>query len=300
MVAAVSYLWGVHCVARRGGSWPLHRTLMFLGLGLGSYAVIELGFLGAYGGQLRWAFTTRIALLIFVMAPLISLGQPLQLIQQATGPTGAGRVVKVLHTRVVRIFGNAMVGSALVAGIFCLFLTPLGWTLRGAGWIDEGLGLIVGLLGLLLVLPLGALAATQTSLFITVEFLLAFVELVIDSIPGILLRLNGAVLDHAPTIVGTASWWPNPLHDQHLSGDFLWFIAEIGDVPVLLILMFRWMRMDRREAKSYDELSDEDYDAMMQAHLSGAALAAPVESGEHVPTRHAVSSAVRDASRADP
>jgi hypothetical protein len=30
----------------------------------------------------------------------------------------------------------------------------------------------------------------RTSFFITVEFLLVFVELVVDAIPGILLRLN--------------------------------------------------------------------------------------------------------------
>jgi putative membrane protein len=49
----------------------------------------------------------------------------------------------------------------------------------------------------------------------------------------------------------------------------LWFIAEVVDVPVLVILLVRWMRSDRKEAKSFDDLSDEEYDAMTQAHLRG-------------------------------
>ena len=30
----------------------------------------------------------------------------------------------------------------------------------------------------------------------------------------------------AVTVVAGTGWWPNPLHDQHLAGDLLWFIAE--------------------------------------------------------------------------
>lgn len=75
---------------------------------------------------------------------------------------------------------------------------------------------------------------------------------------------------HPPTIAGAASWWPTPLHDQHLAGDFLWFIAEVADVPVLVILMIRWMRSDRRDAAGFDDLPDEEYDALVQEHLRGA------------------------------
>ena len=268
-VAAALYVLGMQRAGRRGIRWPLRYAIAFFGAGLGSYAVIELGFLGVYSGDLRWAFSTRIALLIFVVPTLIAAGRPLDLLQKALGDTGEARVARVLESRIVRLFGNAMFATLFVAGVFCIFLTPLAWTLRGTPWIEAVLGIVVPLVGLVMVLPIVALTAAHAGLFITIEFLLAFVELVIDSIPGILLRLNDAVLDHAPLITGTASWWPNPLHDQHLAGDFLWFIAEVADVPVLVILLVRWMRSDRKEAKSFDDLSDEEYEAMTQAHLRG-------------------------------
>ncbi|MEJ1230305.1 MAG: hypothetical protein WDM88_06320 [Galbitalea sp.] len=40
----------------------------------------------------------------------------------------------------------------------------------------------------------------------------------------------------------------------------MWFIAELADVPVLIILFVRWTRVDRKEARSYDDLSDEEMD----------------------------------------
>ena len=71
------------------------------------------------------------------------------------------------------------------------------------------------------------------------------------------------------TVAGAAlpHWFPNPLHDQHLSGDFLWFLAEIADLPVIIALFTRWSRVDKKDAKKIDDLSDEEYEAAVRAHL---------------------------------
>jgi len=134
------------------------------------------------------------------------------------------------------------------------------------------MGIVIPLLGLVMVLPIVENAGGRTSLFITIEFLLAFVELIIDAVPGIVLRLNDAILDHAPLIgpavAAASTWWPSPLHDQHLAGDALWFIAEIADVPILVLLFVRWTRSEKREEKKFDELSDEQLDELTRQHLS--------------------------------
>jgi putative membrane protein len=267
LVAGALYCWGLWSVRRRGEKWPWLNTAGFFLLGLGSYAVIDLGFLGVYSTELRWAFTTRVALLIFVVPGLIASGRPLELLELASGEKGTARVQRILRWRPIRLLGNAMFATVFVAAVFLLFLTPLAGILRTTPWISASLGLVVPIVGLLLVIPLGALTAMHTGLFITIEFLLAFVELLIDSIPGILLRLNDSILDRMPAIHNPATWWPSPLHDQHLAGDFIWFIAEVVDVPVLVILLVRWMRSDRKEAKTYDDLTDEEYEALTQEHL---------------------------------
>lgn len=246
----------------RGEPWPLRRTIGFFALGLLPYAVIELGFLGTFSADLRWAFSTRIALLIFAVPAGIAAGRPLDLVPARVRE-------RVLASRVTRVFGNAMVATIVIAAVFCLFLTPLAGILRVDPVVEASLGVIVPLVGLAMVLPMMALGAVHTGTFIAIEFLLAFVELLIDSVPGLLLRLNDSVLDLIPDAAQAAAWWPSPLHDQHLAGDMIWFIAEFADVPILVILMIRWMRSDRVEAKGFDDLSDEEYDEMTRAHLRG-------------------------------
>lgn len=247
---------------RRGEPWPLRRTIGFFALGLLPYAVIELGFLGTFSADLRWAFSTRIALLIFAVPAGIAAGRPLDLVPARVRE-------RVLASRVTRVFGNAMVATIVIAAVFCLFLTPLAGILRVDPVVEASLGVVVPLVGLAMVLPMMALGAVHTGTFIAIEFLLAFVELLIDSVPGLLLRLNDSVLDLIPDAAQAAAWWPSPLHDQHLAGDMIWFIAEFADVPILVILMIRWMRSDRVEAKGFDDLSDEEYDEMTRAHLRG-------------------------------
>ena len=262
VVASITYLGAVVRVRRRGKAWPVRRTIGFFALGLLPYAVIELGFLGVSSSELRWAFSTRIALLIFAVPAGIAAGRPLDLVP-------AGVRERVLAARITRIIGNAMVATVVVAAIFCVFLTPLAGILRVNPVIEASLGIVVPLIGLAMVLPMMALGALHTGTFIAIEFLLAFVELLIDSVPGLLMRLNDAVLDLIPDATRAVSWWPSPLHDQHLAGDAIWFIAEFADVPILVLLMIRWMRSDRVEAKGFDDLSDEDYAEMTRAHLRG-------------------------------
>jgi len=245
-------------------------TLGFYFLGLGSYAWVAFGFLGAYSTEIRWAFTTRIALLLFAVPGLIALGRPIELARAALSGAPLRVVERILRSWPVKLLGNAVFAPLLALGAFMVFLTPFAYVLRASPTAEMLITVFVPLAGLLMVLPIMGSSVVRTSLFITAEFLLAFVELVMDAIPGILLRLNGAVLDGA-TAVSTAvpGWFPNPLHDQHLSGDFLWFIAEIADVPVLIILFMRWIRSDHHEATAMDALSDEEMDALTQQHLRG-------------------------------
>ncbi len=267
-VPGILYALGVIVLRRHGETWPLWQTLSFYLLGLGSFAVVSFGFLGAYSTQIRWAFTTRIALLLFAVPGLISLGKPVTLARRVLGGVSLRALDAVLLSWPVRLMGNAVFAPLFALAAFMVFLTPLAGSVRESLLAENLITLLVPLIGLVMVLPIIEHTTQRTGFYITVEFMLVFAELVIDAIPGILLRLNETVLDHVPAVLGTLpSWFPNPLHDQHLSGDFLWFIAEISDVPVLIMLFIRWSKVDRHEAKALDDLSDEEMDALTREHL---------------------------------
>jgi cytochrome c oxidase assembly factor CtaG len=242
----------------------------FYVLGLGSYAWVSFGFLGAYSTDLRWAFTTRVALLLLFVPALISLGRPLVLARAVMSDRAVGRLDRILESRLVRLTGNAVFEPLFGVGLFLVFLTPFSGLVRvdtTAQWIISA---IIPLIGLMTILPIFENTTQHTSFFVMVEFVLAFAALLFDPIPGILLRLSGTVLDQVASPAGPlGSWFPSPLRDQQLSGDLLWFIAEILDVPILIVLVVRWNRIERKEAKSLDELSDEEMEALTRAHLRG-------------------------------
>jgi cytochrome c oxidase assembly factor CtaG len=268
LLSGALYLAGIVALRKRGHRWPLRPTIWFFLLGLGSYAWVSFGFLGAYSSEIRWAFTTRIALLLFVVPAFVSLGKPIALARLALTGRPLRATNRMIGAWPVRLFGNAIFATLFACAVFMVFLTPLAAVLRSSDWSEWTITVLTPAVGLLMVLPIATHAVIRTSFFITIEFLLAFVAMVLDAIPGLLLRLNETVLDHAPAVLGPLPvWFPNALHDQHLSGDFLWFIAEIADIPVLIFLFVRWMRMDRREGKKLDELTDEQMEALTQEHL---------------------------------
>lgn len=262
------YALGVRSLHRRGIRWSPRRTVGFFALGLGSFAFVNLGFLGYWSSDIRWAFTTRIALLLFAVPGMLSLGAPTALARLVLAGRSQRVLDAVLRSWPVRLVGNAVFAPLFALAAFSVFLTPIAGHLRESAVGTDIITVVVPLVGLLMLLPIVEQTTRHTSFFITVEFIFVFVELVLDAIPGILLRLNNHILDGLGRATGTLpSWFPSAYHDQHLSGDFLWFIAEIADIPILILLFIRWSRVDRSEAKTLDELSDEEMAALTAEHL---------------------------------
>lgn len=270
VVAGALYAAGVISLARRDIRWPKRRTVFFFLFGLGSFAFVNLGFFGVWNQELRWAFTTRIALLLFAVPGLMSLGAPVALARQVLTGLSLRVMDAVLQSIPVRIFGNAIFAPLFALAAFCIFLTPLAGSLRESLIGSSLITVIVPFFGLLMVLPIVEHTTQRASFYITVEFMLVFVELVLDAIPAILIRLNDHILDKVGPVAGVLPpWFPNLLHDQQLSGDFLWFIAEFSDVPILILLFIRWTKVDKKEAKSLDDLTDEEMDVLTAEHLRG-------------------------------
>lgn len=273
VLAAAAYGTWLTRAVRAGHRWPWWRVLPFVAA-LGLFAVLQFGVVGVYDCELRWAFTLRLALLFFAVPTFASLGAPIALLRLG-GPAGTIAVVeRLLHSRAVRLLGNAIVSPLIALALFSVLLTPLSATIRQSpGWAIA-ITVLVPMLGFALLAPLSEPEVLRSSTFVTAEFLLAFVELMLDAIPGIVLRITGHVLDGVTVAAGAAGsgvaaqpWFPSPLRDQQLSGDLLWFIAEIADIPVLIALFVRWNRTDRREASAVDALTDEEIEALTQEHL---------------------------------
>ncbi|WP_434613419.1 cytochrome c oxidase assembly protein [Arthrobacter sp. A5] len=270
LVLAAGLLYGTGLVRARaaGIRWPLWRVLSFYLLGLGSFAWISFGFLGTYSSDLRWAFSVRLALLLFVVPILLSLGLPLGLTQAAIANPSLRQRLSVLGRWPMKFFGNAVIAPLVGLLLFSAMLTPLAGVARLSPLAEGTLSVGIPLLGLLLVLPITEAGTRTSTSLLMLQFVFAFIELLADAIPGILLRLNSAVLDGAANVTGARpAWFPNPLRDQQLAGDWLWFICEAADLPIIILLFVRFSRTDKGERKEIDEMSDDEMDALNEAHL---------------------------------
>lgn len=266
-VALLAWGAGVRRVRAGGGAWPRRRTVAFAAGGVGSYLVVSLGFLGAYSAASRWVFVTRVALLVVVVPALVALGRPLALLEAATS---SDRVARLRASRPVRLLGSPVVAPLVPLSVFALLLTPVAGALRVTATGEAAVDVVVPLLGLAVAAPLAEPVLAATSTRITGEFAVAFVELVADAIPGILMRLAATVLDGVVhRAAGAPLWVPSPLRDQQLAGDLLWCLAEAADLPALILLLRRWVRTDRTEARRFDDLSDEEVEALTRTHLEG-------------------------------
>ena len=77
-------------------------------------------------------------------------------------------------------------------------------------------------------------------------------ELLLDAIPGIVLRLHTTIVTSYFDHRTEHTWSPTHLHDQQLAGAVLWCVAELIDLPFLLLVYLRWLRADERDAAEID------------------------------------------------
>jgi cytochrome c oxidase assembly factor CtaG len=271
VVAAVLYARGLHKARLLGVVWPWRRTATFFVLGLGSFALLSFGFTGVYSHDLRWVFTLKVTSYLFIVPLLVAAGKPLTLARRTLGAEGAARLQTFLDHPAVRALSHTMVAALLGLGMFSLFLSPLFYPLRTGGLWEVVLTILVPLAGLLMAVPIVEEVATKAvSSLIIVEFIYVFIELLADAVPGILMRLSPGILDGASQMTaGVPGWEPNPLRDQQMAGDLLWFLAEIVDLPLIILMFVRFSRTDRHEARSFDDLTDEEFDELNREHLRG-------------------------------
>jgi putative membrane protein len=240
----------VRHLRRYKGHWPAGRTAVFA-VGLLVLLWASCGFPQVYADSLYWVWTAQTLTLWLAVPILVLAGHPVQLARSVGG--SGGPLDRVLRSRFCRLVANPLVGPALVpilSGV--LFFGPVpAWAITAApaGWL---LQLVLLAVGALMVLPLVGLDEDASSLAVGLALAIGSFELVLDALPGVVLRLRDGLatswFDHR----ARHAWTPSPLHDQRVAGAILWCIAEIIDLPFLFLVYRRWLRADARDAAQVD------------------------------------------------
>jgi putative membrane protein len=276
VLAGGAYLAGLLRLRRRGEAWPVRRVVAFGG-GLVVAVVATMSALGGYAHALFTVYTVQILLLLTIAPLLLAIGRPLGLARAALPERGAARLERVLGSRPARLVTSPILSPLLLAALpFALWFTP--WyqdSLTGYGQY-ELLHLVLLLVGYVVQVPLWETGGAGHGFPYPLLLLFAFIELLVDAVPGIVMRLDTHLLAPAYYLALHRPWGPSPLGDQHLGADVLWCVAEAVDLPFLIVFLVGWWRADQLEAARADRAAD----AAEAARTAPAGAATEVAAGD--------------------
>jgi putative copper resistance protein D len=251
--AGGGYAFGIRAVHRRGERWPVGRILTFA-VGLLVLLVATAGWLQTWSRSLLWVYTAQVLVLLLVVPLLLVLGRPVTLLRNARNSS------RPLPAP-LRMLSSPIVGPALIPIVTAaVFFTPLlDASMRhvAVGWLVR-IALVA--IGVLFALPLaGEDDADALPLALAFAAFVGLIELLADSVPGMVMRLRTHVLDPSWFGIGR-HWGPSALGDQQTAGAILWAVAELLDLPFLIFIVYQWIKADARQAAAVDALLDAGHD----------------------------------------
>ena len=257
VVPGVLYVIGLVRLRRRRDSWPVGRTVAFLGGGLGSALLATMSGIGAYDTVLFSVHVVQHMILTMVTPLFLALGAPVTLALR-TLPAGARTaLLTVLHSRLARVLTFAPLAHALfIVTPFVLYYSPLyEVTLRSAFW-HAFLHLHFVIIGSLLMWPLVGVDPVPGRLAYPFRLLVMFLMLPFHAILGISLMSANRLIAEEWYLAFERTWPPSPLDDQYLAGAIMWGSGDITAVLMMAALFVQWFASSQREARREDRRLD--------------------------------------------
>lgn len=273
IVLVAGYLVGVRRVRRRGLPWPPARVVAW-GVGVLVLLVACNGWVGAHAHTMFWDYTVQVLALLLLAPGLLAAGRPLALAVDASStPTAAATVLRAARSRPVRWATTPVLGPLVIPAVLgAVFFTPLLTASLTRPAVAAGVR--VGLLAVGFIVALGLVGdglGDESSAALGIAVAVGVVELLADAVPGIVLRLRTQLLAGPYWTALPRPHGPSPLADQRFAGAVLWFVAEAADLPVLVLLVRRWIRADAEDA----ERIDAELDRRSLPPIDAAATAPP-------------------------
>jgi putative copper resistance protein D len=257
LVVAGLYLYGVHRLRSRGDSWSPWRTVMFVGLGLGSFVVATQSALAAYDTVLFSVHMVQHMVLAMLTPVFLALGAPITLALRTLPRGGRRLLLSAVHSRVAKVLTFPLVAGALfVANPFALYLT--GWyeaTLR-SGLLHDLNHLHFVLIGCLWFWPLLGLDPVPGRIPYPLRLLAVFTTMPLHAFLGVAIMSSTALIAGDWYAEVDRSWGPSLKRDQEIGGGILWATGDLVALVVLGVLFVQWARESAREARREDRRLD--------------------------------------------
>jgi putative copper resistance protein D len=256
VVAAALYLYGVHRLRLRGDRWPVSRTVLFLGPGLGSIAAVTVSGLHAYDTALLSVHMVQHMVLSMIAPIFLALGAPVTLALRTLPAVPRRRLLAVVHSRPARVLSHPLFAFALfVANPFVLYFTGLYRLTLENALAHELVHAHFILTGCLFFWPLVGHDPLPGRWPYPARALLMVLSVPFHTVLGLTVMQSATLFggDWYPSLGLT---WADPWADQKVAGGILWAGGEFVSVTMLAVLVVQWMRQSEREARRVDRELD--------------------------------------------
>lgn len=259
VAAAALYLAGVRRLTARGDSWPIARTLVFLGLGLGTIVVALLSGLAAYDDTLFGAHMAQHMLLSMVASVFLALGAPVTLALRTLPQRPRRWLLALLHSRFARTISFPAIPWLLFVGSpFALYFS--GWypATLDSPLLHDLLHLHLLAVGCLFFWPILGIDPVPGRVSHPFRILLLFAALPFHAFLGVAIM---SVPNDGTGLIAASHYVPQvglteAVFQQQLGGGLLWASGDIIGLMFLFIVVAQWMRASEREAAREDRRLD--------------------------------------------
>jgi putative copper resistance protein D len=256
VVAAGLYLYGVYRLRVRGDRWPLSRTALFIGPGLGSIAAVTLSGVHAYDTVLLSVHMVQHMVLGMIAPIFLALGAPVTLALRTLPGRSRRALLAVLHSRIIRVLTFPLVAYAIfVANPFALYFTGLYRLSLENPVVHELVHAHFIITGCLFFWPLVGLDPLPGRWPYPARALLMLLSTPFHAVLGLTIMQSQTPLA-GDWYASLGLTWMDPATDQRIAGGILWAAGELVSVTMLGVLVLQWIRQSEREARRIDRELD--------------------------------------------
>ena len=272
LFGSLFYIWGHLRLARRGDTWPVSRTLMWVS-GMVLLGLSTTSGLAVYGTYLFSVHMVAHMLLSMAIPLLLVLSAPVTLASRAImarkdGSRGAREwILLVVHSRYLAVLGHPLVAAVIFAvSLIVFYYSPLfDWALRehlGHQWM------ILHFLftGYLFAQSLVGVDPSPHNPPYPLRLIIVLATMAFHAFFGVGLIYGTALL--VPEWYGAMGreWGLDPLSDQQQGGELAWGLGEIPTLVLAIVVTWAWSKSDDRKNKRRDRAADRDGDRELSAY----------------------------------
>ena len=264
------YLAGVWRLKKRGDSWPVLRTVLWVA-GLALLFYITNGGVNLYEKYLFSAHMLAHMTLGMMVPVLLVPGAPITLAlrtirKRDDGSRGAREwILLATHSKYFDVLSRPLVAAAIfVVSLWVFYYSPLfRWATTdhlGHQWM-----IIHFLLsGYLFVQSLIGVDPSPHKAPYPLRLLVLLATMAFHAFFGLSLMTGTGLL--LADWYGAMGWGISAIDDQQAGGGIAWSVGEIPTVALAIAVAIMWSRSDERDSKRYDRKADRDGDAEREAY----------------------------------